>query len=87
MLARRLPCLAGMETLVLSRLTGIRVARPSRTVASLLTRVQHALCGLRTGHDLIRGIDGRRMYLICRHCFHETPGIELPANGPRPRYR
>jgi hypothetical protein len=76
-----------METLVLSRLTGIRVARPAHTLSSLVTRVQHALCGLRTGHDLIRGIDGRRMYLICRHCFHETPGIELPANGPRPRYR
>jgi len=86
-LARRLPRLPGMETLVLSRITGIRVARQSRSVWSLITRVQHALCGLRTGHDLIRGIDGRRMYLICRHCFHETPGIELPPNGPRPRFR
>jgi hypothetical protein len=76
-----------METLVLSRLTGIRTARQSRTHRSLLTRVQHALCGLRTGHDLILGIDGRRMYLICRHCFHETPGVELPPTAPRPRFR
>jgi hypothetical protein len=45
-----------------------QVARP------LDLRLRQLFCGTITGHEFIRGIDGRRMYLICQRCFHETPG-------------
>jgi hypothetical protein len=46
-------------------------------------RLRQWLCGLGRGHAFIMGIDGRRMYLICQHCFHETPGWELAGRTPR----
>ena len=40
-------------------------------------------CAVSSGHAFIMGIDGPRMYLICRHCFHETSGWELGGRPPR----
>jgi hypothetical protein len=59
-------------------------ARAPRAVP-LELRVRQWLCATRRGHDFIMGIDGPRMYLICRHCFHETPGWEVTARPPRSR--
>jgi hypothetical protein len=45
-----------------------QVARP------LDVRLRQWFCATTIGHEFIRGIDGRRMYLICQRCFRETPG-------------
>jgi hypothetical protein len=49
---------------------------PARRQAArpLDLRLRQLFCATTIGHDFIRGIDGRRMYLICQRCFHETPG-------------
>lgn len=41
-------------------------------------------CGLRHGHDRVLTFEGRRMFLKCTSCRHETPGLEI---GGRPRVR
>jgi hypothetical protein len=49
-------------------------ARRRQAARPLDLRLRQLFCGTTIGHDFIRGIDGRRMYLICQRCFHETPG-------------
>ena len=54
-------------------------AQPGRPVAhrrSLLFRVRQQLCGIRTGHDLIRRAEPGRLRLVCRDCLYETTGWE-----------
>ena len=46
-------------------------------------RIRQWFCAALGGHHFILGIDRKRMYLICRECFHETPGWELAARPPR----
>lgn len=48
-------------------------------------RLRQWFCRAARGHEFLRGIDGRRMYLICQHCFHETPGWEVAEQTPRMR--
>jgi hypothetical protein len=45
--------------------------------------VRQWLCATGRGHDFIMGIDGRRMYLICQRCFHETPGWDVATRPVR----
>jgi hypothetical protein len=58
---------------------------PAQRAVPLELRVSQWFCRTLRGHEFIRGIDGRRMYLICQHCFHETPGWEIAARPPRSR--
>ncbi len=57
----------------------------ARRAVPLELRVRQWLCATGRGHDFIMGIDGRRMYLICQRCFHETPGWEVSNRKPRTR--
>lgn len=43
---------------------------------SLLLVLQQRVCGAKTGHDLMRRVENRRLRLVCRHCLYETPGWE-----------
>jgi len=46
--------------------------------------VSEAFCGWRrSGHEMLLKTEGTRLYLQCRHCFHETPGWEIERRGPR----
>ena len=57
-------------------------ARP-HTARPLDVRLRQLFCATTTGHEFIRGIDGRRMYLICQRCFHETPGWTVEERRSR----
>jgi hypothetical protein len=58
---------------------------PARMQAArpLDVRLRQLFCATIPGHEFIRGIDGRRMYLICQRCFHETPGWTVEERRPR----
>ena len=58
---------------------------PAQRPLSLDLRLRQWFCAATSGHAFIMGIDGPRMYLICRHCFHETSGWELGGRPPRVR--
>jgi hypothetical protein len=56
---------------------------PAQRAVPLDLRVRQWLCATGRGHDFIMGIDGRRMYLICQRCFHETPGWDVATRPVR----
>ena len=58
---------------------------PAQRAIPLDLRLRQWFCAVSSGHAFIMGIDGPRMYLICRHCFHETSGWELGGRPPRVR--
>jgi hypothetical protein len=69
----------------LGRIVDIEVRTPRSWLIRLLAPVQQMLCGLsRNGHEMILKTDGRRLYLLCRHCFHETEGWTLDPSLPDP---
>jgi hypothetical protein len=56
---------------------------PAQRAVPLDLRLRQWFCAASRGHAFLMGLDGPRMYLICQHCFHETPGWELGARPPR----
>jgi hypothetical protein len=45
-----------------------------------------AVCGWsHSGHEMILKTEGTRLYLQCRHCFHETQGWEIERRPHRAR--
>lgn len=44
-------------------------------------------CRLRRGHDQVLAFAGRRMFMRCTSCAHESPGVVTGGRGPRVRYQ
>jgi hypothetical protein len=58
--------------------------RPERR--GMLVAFSQAVCGWRrSGHEMILKTEGTRLYLQCRHCFHESPGWEIERRPARAR--
>jgi len=47
--------------------------------------LRSAVCGLQ-GHDPLLQVQGRRLFLRCTSCGHETPGWTTSARGPQLRF-
>lgn len=70
--------------------TASSVGEPRVVTGTIVTRglrrVGQLLCGLLSGHDLVRHYEQNRVALVCASCGHVSPGWELTAPMPQQRF-
>lgn len=48
---------------------------------NLSDKLAELACGIK-GHEMLRRVEGTRIFLECLHCTKEHPGLEVPSTRP-----